>query len=80
MANEVGLAVYGRRRVRSVEGSSEIDVANASVTLGGERVLHEIYVSDTVPKVLVGLITLELLGFAVDPVNHRIVPVELLML
>jgi aspartyl protease family protein len=80
IADQLGLSIFGKRRVVTAAGRSEVDRANASVVLGGERTVGEIYVSDTVSNVLVGLVTLELLGFAVDPVNRRIVPVEFLAL
>ena len=80
LVEELDLPIIARRRARTVEGSVVLDVARAMLTIGGERTLQEIFVSDTYDKVLVGVVPLETLGFAVDPVNKRLVPVELLLL
>src|SRR5688572_20321551 len=73
LSNDLGLNVFTRRRVRTVDGRSEMDVAHAMLTIGGERTLQEVLVSDTLDRPLIGVIPLESLGFAVDPVNKRIV-------
>jgi clan AA aspartic protease len=80
LANDLELPVFARRRARTIEGPQDLDVAYAMLTIGGERTLQEVFVSDTYDKPLIGVIPLESLGFAVDPVNNRLVPVELLLL
>lgn len=80
IVSELDLPIIARRRARTVEGSVELDVVQAMLTIGGERTLQEVFASDTLDRVLVGVVPLETLGFAVDPVNKRLVPVELLLL
>ena len=80
LADELGLPVFTRRVVRTIENRIEMDIAYAMLTIAGERTLQEVYVSDTYDEPLVGVIPLESLGLAVDPLNKRLVPVELLLL
>jgi clan AA aspartic protease len=80
IAEQLGLPIIAQRGARTVEGNIRMDVARALLTIGGEETIQEIFVSDTLDRVLVGVVPLETLGFAVDPVNNRLVPVELLML
>ena len=80
IADELGLPIFARRVVRTIESRLEMDIADAMLTIGGERTMQEVMVSDTYDQPLIGVIPLESLGFAVDPVNKRIVPVELLLL
>ena len=80
LAQQLGLPVVGTRRARTIDGVLQVDVARALVMIEGEQTLHDVFVSDTYANVLIGVVTLELLGFAVDPVNLRLVPVELLLL
>lgn len=80
LADELGLPIFTRRYVRTIESRIEMDIAFAMLTIGGERTLQEVMVSDSYDQPLIGVIPLESLGFAVDPLNKRIVPVELLLL
>src|SRR5262245_39743683 len=59
LAEELDLPVFTRRIVCTIEGQSEMDIGYAMLTIGGERTLQEVFVSDTYSEPLIGVIPLE---------------------
>ena len=80
LANELRLRLEGNREVRTAAGIQRLDQAAALITLQGEETFGDVWVSDSFPSVLVGVVTLESLGLAVDPSNERLVKREFLLL
>jgi clan AA aspartic protease len=80
MARELGLRMRGSASVRTVEGVQELTASWAELELQGKTLVTHILVSETVDIVLIGVTTLESMGFAVDPQGERLVPTELLLL
>ncbi len=52
----------------------------AWVEIQGKDGFTPVLVSDTYAGMLIGVVTLETLGFAVDPTSQRLVDAELLLL
>jgi len=80
LSEQLGLDIVGRVKVRTAAGPQEVDQSFAYLELEGKYIVTFVLVSDTYPGVLIGVTTLEGLGFAVDPAGQRLVDAELLLL
>jgi len=81
IAEKLGLEIMGRRRFRVASGDIvEYPIAEAYIVIEdrGATSLVVIGPEDTVP--LLGVTTLELLGYQIDPVTGRLKPLELMLL
>jgi clan AA aspartic protease len=72
IAVELQLPVIGRRRVATAKGVTELDECIGIVEVMGRKAYSHILVSDNVDIVLIGAVTLETLGFEVDPVTGKL--------
>jgi predicted aspartyl protease len=52
----------------------------AELELQSKRLVTHVLASDTIDTVLIGVTTLEGIGFAVDPTGERLIPAELLLM
>lgn len=80
LADELGLDIVGKYRVRTAAGPQELDQSYAYIELQGKALVSFVLISETYPGVLIGVTTLEGMGFAVDPTTERLVDSELLLL
>jgi clan AA aspartic protease len=72
IAVELQLPVIGRRRAATAKGVAELDECIGIVEVMGRKAYSHILVSDNVDIVLIGAVTLETLGFEVDPATGRL--------
>ena len=77
---DLNLPQRGITIVRTATGPQSLIQSYADLGLQGKRLVTHILISDTLDTVLIGVTTLEAMGFAVDPVNQRLVESELLLL
>jgi len=68
IADGFQLPVIGRRRIAIAKGVTELDECIGVVEVMGRKAYTHILVSDYVDAVLIGVVTLEILGLEVDPV------------
>lgn len=80
VADELSLDIVGQVRVRTAAGPQTLDQSYAYLQIEGKDLVSFALISDTYPSVLIGVTTLEGMGFAVDPVNERLIESELLLL
>lgn len=80
IANQLGLTSRGQVRVRTASGVEMVDRSVAWVEIQGKDGFTPISISDSYPGILIGVVTLETLGFAVDPKGERLIDAELLLL
>ena len=80
LSDQLGLEIVGTQQIRTADGASQIDQSFALVRYDGRQTFGDIWVSDVYPGVLIGVVTLESLGLAVDPVSGRLVNAEFLLL
>jgi clan AA aspartic protease len=80
MANELELEVVGSQQIRTADGSANIDQSFALLRYDDKQTFGDIWISDRYPGVLIGVITLEALGLAVDPNSGRLTTSEFLLL
>lgn len=77
----LGITPQFRRRFRVADGRVvELDMAWAVVKVEGEMTYTICVFGEPGMDALLGAVTLEELGLGVDPVNQRLVPVELLLI
>jgi len=79
LAEELGLEVRRRDRAETGAGVIEVDRAPAIIGLEGRETISEVWVSDIVDKILIGAVTLELLGLKLDPRTGKLEPAPLLL-
>ena len=66
VAEELQLPVIGRRSVATAKGVAELDECLGVVEVMGRKAYTHILVSGDVDTVLIGVVTLEILGLEVD--------------
>jgi clan AA aspartic protease len=77
----LGIAPQFRRRFRVADGRVvELDMAWAVVKVEGEMTYTICVFGEPGMDALLGAVTLEELGLGVDPINQRLVPIELLLI
>jgi len=77
----LGIVPQFRRRFRFADGRIvELDMAWAVVKVEGEMTYTICVFGEPGMDALLGAVTLEELGLGVDPINQRLVPVELLLI
>ena len=77
---ELQLPVIGRRSVVTARGSVELDECLGIVEVIGRRAYSHILVSEDVDTPLIGTVTLEILGFEVDPITGRLKEAKIFLL
>jgi predicted aspartyl protease len=80
LADRLNLDLVGKRLARSAAGPVSIDESYAYFEYDGRRTVTPVWISDSYDGVLIGVITLEALGLAVDPGSGRLIESELLLL
>jgi clan AA aspartic protease len=69
---ELQLPLRGKRKVRTARGVIELDVYEGVVEIMGKNTPTSMLVSDDLDFASIGITTLELLGFEVDPVTREL--------
>ena len=76
----LNLKIVGRKRVEIAEGYLELDESFAVIEIEGRRGVTPLLVSKELSEVLVGVVTLEVLGLAVDPTTGKLRETRILLL
>jgi aspartyl protease family protein len=79
IAGRVGLKPHRVDVVHTGAGRVRVERAAAVVEVEGRRTVTEVWISDIIDKVLIGVTTLELLGLEVDPSTGRLREAPLLL-
>jgi len=77
---KLNLLVTGKKKVETARGSTELDESFAVIELEGKRAVTPILISRELKDILIGAITLEALGLAVDPTTGRLRESRILLL
>ena len=77
---ELQLPVIGRRIVVTARGSVELDECLGVIEVMGRRAYSHVLVSEDVDTPLIGTVTLETLGFEVDPITGRLKEAKIFLL
>ncbi|ADM27671.1 conserved hypothetical protein [Ignisphaera aggregans DSM 17230] len=79
LADELGIKVVRRDTVETGAGFIEVERGVAIVSIAGRETVTEIWLSDIIGRVLIGVTTLEMLGLRIDPRTGRLEPSPLLL-
>ena len=77
---ELELPVIGRKSVKTARGSVELGECLGVVEVMGRRAYSHVLVSEDVDTPLIGTVTLETLGFEVDPITGRLREAKIFLL
>ena len=80
LADQLRLEILGQHQTRTASGVQTVDQSYAFFEYDGRQTVTPIWISDTYPGVLIGVITLEALGLAVDPASGQLTDSEFLLL
>ena len=80
LAERLELLSMGPVTGRTASGVVTLEQSFAEIQMEGKRGVGPIMISDELDTVLVGVLTLETLALAVDPLNQRLVETELYLL
>lgn len=79
LAEALGLQVIGHSRVKTAAGEEELPLSWAFIDISGKRDVSSLLISTKIDRVLIGVVTLEAMGLAVDPTTGALKEVELLL-
>lgn len=79
LAQDLELPEWGRTRVRMASGEEELPLCWGVVEIAGKSDATSILVSETVDRVLIGVVTLEAMGLMVDPTTGQLKEAEILL-
>jgi predicted aspartyl protease len=80
VADELQLPVIGQMTLRTAAGPETFDQSYGYIEVMDKFLVTQLLVTDAYPGVLVGVTTLEAMGWAVDPRSQRLIDSELLLL
>ena len=80
VCEKLDLRVVGRKRVERAGGYLDLDESFALVEIEGRRGVTPVLIFRELKDVLIGVITLEALGLAVDPATGRLREARILLL
>jgi len=80
ISDKLGLRVTGKRKVRTATQIVTLEQSFASVEINGNLTVTPVLISETLDKILVGVITLEALGLTVDPTTGQLKEAETYLL
>ena len=82
LADALELDILGQITGRTVEGVQRLDQSFVYIEIpaNDRRGVTPVLISDTLDEVLIGVLTLEALALAVDPLDNRLTETELLLL
>ena len=77
---KLNLMIVGKKIVETAEGPTELDESFLVIEIKGKRGVTPVLVSRDLKDVLVGVLTLEALGLAVDPTTGELKESRILLL
>ena len=80
LSHKLGLRATGTRKVRTATQFVSLEQSFASIEINGNLTVSPVLISETLDKILVGIITLEALGLTVDPTTGQLKETETYLL
>ena len=77
---KLNLIIVGKKIVETAKGSTELDESFLVIEIKGKRGVTPVLISRDLKDVLVGVLTLEALGLAVDPTTGELKESRILLL
>lgn len=79
IASELSLEPLAIEEVETAAGVVKLNRSVARIALNAKETIQEVLVSDIINRVLIGVVTLETLGLAIDPVTGKLKERRLLL-
>lgn len=79
LADELELEKLGTAKVATGAGELELSRAAARLSIGQRETVQDVLVSDIIDRVLLGVVTLEAMGLALDPLTGELKERRLLL-
>jgi len=79
LAEELGIRAFKRDTVEAGADLVEVERGVAVISIAGRELVTEVWISDIIGRVLIGVTTLEMLGLRVNPRTGRLEPAPLLL-
>jgi len=79
IAEELGLEEVATTRVVTGAGEMELKRAVARIEIDGRETVQDVLISEIIDRVLLGVVTLEALALALDPVTGKLKEERLLL-
>jgi len=79
LAEELGIKAFRRDVVETGAGLVEVERGVAVISIAGRELVTEVWISDIIGRVLIGVTTLKMLCLRVDPRTGRLEPAPLLL-
>ena len=74
---QIGIAASGTRAVHYADGTKDsVPVAKADIAINGTETATMVLCGKPKSLILIGATMLETLGFGVDPIHKRLIPIE----
>ncbi|MCP8320206.1 MAG: hypothetical protein H3Z52_04580 [archaeon] len=80
IANNLNLNVIGKIKVKTATKIDQLDQSYAYIEINDKKTVTPVLISKTLDRILIGVITLEALGLAVDPTTGQLKEAEILLL
>jgi len=77
---KLNLMIVGKKMVETAKGPTELDESFLVIEIKGKRAVTPVLISRDLKDVLVGVLTLEALGLAVDPTTGELKESRILLL
>jgi len=77
---KLNLVIIGKKMVETAKGPTELDESFLVIEIKGKRAVTPVLISRDLKDVLVGVLTLEALGLAVDPTTGELKESRILLL
>ncbi len=79
LADELGIEPVSEEKVRTGAGVVKVNRGRAWIKLEGKESPFDVWISDFIDKVLLGVVVLQVFGFEVDPTTEKLKPTPLLL-
>jgi clan AA aspartic protease len=80
IVEELNLPLIGKRVVATAKGVAEFDECLGVIEIMGRKAYSHMLVSDEIDIVLIDTVTLEILGFEIDPVTGKLKEARIFLL
>jgi len=80
IAKNLNLNVIGKIKVKTATKIDQLDQSYAYIEINNKKTVTPVLISKTLDRILIGVITLEALGLAVDPTTGQLKEAEILLL
>lgn len=72
LADELGLPTKAKSKAMTAGGPIAIELSDANIEIAGKAASMRVAISEVMDRVLIGVVTLETLGLAVDPLSGEL--------